>query len=353
MTVGCVLHATHTARVHQKNTIVYLSGEGSLTNFVHALVNKSCLAYATTPFQALHLDISRAQVVIPAYADNLNELFRFMLRRFPNLTRADIWNLISMYSQSSFQTAHECHSAREEPIRKSTAFTPGEQKLLYEELSRCRAELRSELLHTEIPWADSLLWDIGWRGTIQDSLSRLLGIDLPGAYLAIFGGANTKGMKASFLVEGRRPFRTYAQLRQTGPLENAWTGDYGRSLNMSISSPQNIAPREAWRSVDDDITATLRDRLPLHTLAVCQEIETRNMSLSAVRAAVQCALEAFIKYPSGFHAQVWFEREHFDPLNSDKLGATFNANDVRIGERSWLRKMQSRWPEGYMALSER
>ena len=169
-----------------------------------------------------------------------------------------------------------------------------------------RGYLLQEGLGDDLPWA---VVDIGWKGRLQDSLSRILERPVQGFYLDLDGGTRPDRETFSSLFSGPlRPAR-YAPL-----LELLTAGDHGPVEGYLLEEGRwkpRLSEKENREARDWGLD-TLRRAVLLYAEGFADSLDPETLPENEMGRAAALLLEDFLEDPSREEAELfgsWSHRE--------------------------------------------
>ena len=167
-----------------------------------------------------------------------------------------------------------------------------------------RGYLLQEGLGDDLPWA---VVDIGWKGRLQDSLSRVLGRPVKGFYLDLDGGTRPDRETFSSLFSGSlRPAR-YAPL-----LELLTAGDHG-PVEGYLREEGLWKPRLSGQENREALEwglGTLRRAVLLYAEGLADSLDPRTLLESEMGGMAELLLEDFLGDPSREEAELFGSWSH-------------------------------------------
>jgi glycosyltransferase involved in cell wall biosynthesis/FMN phosphatase YigB (HAD superfamily) len=209
--------------------------------------------------------------------------------------------------------------------------------------------------------------DIGWRGTIQDNISRVTGCASDGYYLGLFWFINQQDQgveKQGFLVDENRGSEDLGTPEvapiefMTNTLGGSVTG-YRRDGDRVVPEVQTHGPEE--RSIEA-FSQPLQDAIVQAAPKVLDYIDRHGLAADDLRVLARGLTRAVLCDPPAALAEAFFRLEHNETFGTgeiDALGGSEsldqqlegiaelkNPSEVHATLDRMLR--QVRWPEGFL-----
>ena len=368
--VALVAAAIEEARVRGLDRVHYISREGLFLSRVHEVV-ADILSPQGTP-EPVHLAVSRRSTFGPSLTEitptSLLDLWRMYSRQTPRGL------LVSLGAEpAGFSAALEGHGLGLDEEIDGVHLDARIHSLLdddsvVERLSALNRDRRQALLgylgqQTDLDQKQLLVVDVGWRGTVQDNLARLLPeTRLVGWYLALFPFLNPQpGNVEKFAIgPNGNAGDEFAHMEPPAAVERPWTpaapsvvdyrlNDGGTSVPVLDEEILDQASRHAIGRYQDSVV----EAAP----TVARWIVANGAATDVLRPLMAEFLRGYYQRPHPGIADLWFDSAHddtFGALNVTSFGKT-------RPDRSWfsdglgpgfLRHLEaaasgSLWPEGY------
>jgi hypothetical protein len=361
--VALVMAAIEEALRRGLGAVHYLSREGLFLERVHAAV-APVLEGATVP-RAVHLATSRRSTfgasLSGATRDELSRMWSMYGEQSPRAM------LTSMgVEPETLEEALRVHGlALDEPV-PDVAVDPRIAAFLEDaevrhgldlRLAEARALLREYLLaHADIQSGQVLLCDVGWRGTIQDNLARVVPeVDTVGVYLGLFPFLNPQpenSHKQAVAFDGNLG-DDYSFVNPPAGIERPWTPDapstvaYVRDERGEVTPVSESSEVAASRAIE-----AYQEAVVQAAPTVARFLLANGLAAGALREALGGVVRAYYEDPVPGLPDLWFDSGHDDTFGA--LNVTPFGKDRPV--QTWLRASWSPeavaagsyWPEGYL-----
>ncbi|WP_397587163.1 hypothetical protein [Sphingobium fuliginis] len=229
-----------------------------------------------------------------------------------------------------------------------------------EQLDRQRTMLRRYIdqeISTDQP--EILIADIGWRGTIQDNISHLLGKPIHGHYLALFNYLNEQpalSSKAAWLSDANHQGE-YALPDKVAPLEMIFNGPGGSTIGYQETENGAIEPiREIFAGEESVVEALEPCRAGMRAVipSLARYVQLHGLIAENFVGLNRKLASDLIQTPPTVIADVFGRLEHNETFGVGALEAMQGHSFAEVTRSpvgaslhhalsSWL---GSRWPEG-------
>lgn len=358
--VALVTFAVEQALSAGKKQVVYVSREGETLLKIHEALEGQLADLGIPKLEAIHLPCSRASVFFPSYWPDLQGGFEELARQHPVITAdAAISTLCLPLELAELVSSQIGKLQRVRTARFLQLLDPSTVAHINHFVQEQRSLLLELLTQLGISPDESLVCDIGWRGTINNSLNRITQKEIPGAYLGLHTplaeGAKPDSKRGLIFDENQKePAPDHMLL--LGPVERAFTLSgasvirYARNegqVELVLSEDKDEPTRGRKEFVIDNLQKSATMAADLLFSIGLFGIETKEFTKEIV--------SRWMTNPNSFHASTWFDENHTEgfgvkgdihygkPLPSS---AWFEANGHKLVEKA-IR--ESLWPEGYLA----
>lgn len=357
--VALVTFAYECALEKGKNQIVYVSREGHTLYKIHRYLQASLTEIGLPKIDPVYFPSSRSSVFFPSFADNLEQGFRELSIQYPVSTRDSLIDSVGAVGRLAEQL-----SLRFSKFQKLSTDNIFKQlgEPLAAELNKHSADqlekIKKIIMQLGLSAKDALVCDLGWRGTINDSMSRILGFEIPGVYLGLFS-SNSDYLKyrdkTGLMFDQNKNPKERAVLDFLGPLERAFTlDDY--SVASYIESEDGVFY----------LQKTAKDG-PSKARAEFIEANLSNAVATAWDLMKSCGIFGFesgefvaetvrkwMSNPNAYHAATWFDEIHLEGFGTNdvhysKLNLAKEGSDEVSLSRVETALRSSLWPAGYEA----
>lgn len=344
--------------------VVYLSREGETLARAHSILNKNLPDYIPR-LDVIHLPCSRSSVFGASFSGNLAGAIVEISKNFPVMNGNTFCRTFGLDEDLSsnvksqigtlndFKTSDVLASLNDELIEQISTYI-SEQK-----------EIIIELLETSgIDSSNSILCDLGWRGTIQDSLGRLTGSTFQGCYFGLFADVQLSKKdpktpnKSGLIFDQFKNQQPPSYFNFFGPLERAFTNSKNSVVRYSkqgglaepVFSPNTDAPSTGRSCIYED---HFNDTMKL----VSSQALIAGIFGEESADFARGVLERWYLSPSSIHSATWFDEVH-----EEGFGVTDEVHyKIEKPNKEWLTRAlelrldsaarHSLWPEGYRRWS--
>ncbi len=213
-----------------------------------------------------------------------------------------------------------------------------------------------------------MIVDLGWRGTIQDNLSRAIDLPLPGVYLGLYEFLNEQpanSSKVGWLFDHNDSEDDAWTVDEVAPLEMLFNA-VGGSVTGYRDDGDAIT---AIRHIDDDEEAVIAQQVVRFHEGILdavpellEVVALHAMTSNELRSLSRKLVLGLVRQPPAVIAEAFFNLSHNETFG------TGSFDDMRVGaeleqsieelERGALYTAldragrSSRWPEGFGAISQ-
>ena len=368
--VALVAAAIEDASARDLDRIHYLSREGRFLARIHDEV-APILAPHRAP-AAVHLAVSRRSTFGPSLsgisADSLMDLWRMYSRQTPR----GLLVSLGAEAEAFADEVRRAGLALDETIdgihldQRVRALL--DQPSVNERLVALNATRREALLdylgrNTDLGLDQWLVVDVGWRGTVQDNLARLLpGTGFVGWYLALFPFLNPQGDNCAKFAIGPdgNDGEEFAFMEPPAAVERPWTPAEPSVVDYRMDGSAGSVPVLDEEALDDGARRSIaqyQDAVVEAAPMVARWIVANGAGTDVLRPLIRQALDEYYRNPEPGIADLWFDSAHddtFGVLNvtsfgKDRPGRHWLADGTGPG---FLRHVEhaadsSLWPAGY------
>jgi hypothetical protein len=360
---GLIGFAIEEALAHKANKVLYLSREGEFLSGAHKLLNKHLSKYSIPLLEPVHLPCSRSSILLASFGpDRIIEALEEISLQYPRMTVRTFCSTVGL----SFELTNQIMESR---IFSSTTLYA--TKFIYsdllgdfvsqitDEVASNRIKIVSLLNQLEIIEGGFVVCDVGWRGSIQDALERIIEKRILGIYLGLRKPFNRKGFienKKGLVFDEMRDQPASAIYDFVGPIERAFTLTDRQVSGYGISSDGSIVPiySQNKEKIADWRFQAHQDHFEMIFNAVSSKWLSSGIFGSESKAAVSSALENWFLNPNIYHSDLWFSEKH-----GEEFGAGDNVHYLieepnkkwlsKAGKKEVLRAVRlSAWPLGYI-----
>lgn len=366
--VALVAAGVEAAVAGELPAVHYLSREGAFLREVHRAVASILTPAGSVVPTSRHLAVSRRSTFGPSLGqvdqDGLRLLWSMYDRQSPEAL------LVSLGADpAEFADAAARHRlplgetvasmARDERVQGFLADRVVRSRLddlLDERRRRTIAYLRStaDLAHERL-----VVVDVGWRGTIQDNLARLLPEhQLEGFYLGLFPFLNPQpanGRKTGVAFDANlgHPF---AHAEPPAAVEAPWTPDLPSVIDYRLVDGDVVPVTEeesGVRAVEQ--IARFQEAVLAVAPTVARFLVANGLTAGSLRPALGRRLERYYQEPEGGVADIWFDSHHddtFGVLNDTPFARPSPARRLLWEEgdpTTFPEAASTLWPQGWAA----
>ncbi len=347
-----------------KGQIVYLSREGATLNKIHNLLSKLIKTQLGVEINSKYLPISRASSLMCSFADSPEFGLYYISDQYPQMSSDSFIQTLSLHGKLAEFLRESLGDYQLYETRKIwSKINSGLRKDITAHLQEQRKLLKILCSELEIDPNTSLLCDLGWRGTIQDSLSLIYMNPFQGIYL----GTNTPfdsqrshpycGEKLGVLWDQELGIDPPSEFTFPGPLERAFTLDPSQVLGYKLVNTRNVSLRKSRAESNETFINRVRyfeREFPSIFKCVSESIfsfgsfgkESSNIGIGA--------LQEWFSNPSRQQADLWFLENHSEGFGvGDKVHYSKHFPD-----QDWLGRnlkeslvssaVAAHWAHGYL-----
>jgi FMN phosphatase YigB (HAD superfamily) len=367
--VGLVAAATEDAMARGLDRVHYLSREGLFLARIHDEI--APILWPDRSPDGVHLAVSRRSTFGPSLTDRSTESLLDLWRMYPHQSPRALLVSLGVDPEGFAPDLRRFDLTLDETIegihldRRIEAFlTDGDIDDRIDRLNRTRRAALLDYLagRTDLDLDRMVVVDVGWRGTVQDNLARLLpDTHLVGWYLALFPFLNPQpanGEKHAIGPDGNRG-QEFAFMEPPAAVERPWTPaapsvvDYHRG-------PDGVEPvldEEVLDRAGRAAIARYQDAVVEAAPSVARWIVANGAATDVLRPLVEEALTSYYGRPEPGIADLWFDSAHddtFGALNVTSFAKTRPSREW-LGDGlgpGFLRHLEaaaadSLWPAGY------
>ena len=348
---------------NNKKKVVYLSREGWILADSHKRLISILDPYQISNIEGVHFECSRASTFFASYADDIEAGLMAMSYQYPFSSGTSISESMGLTEKLAHQVKSEIGISTQ--INTKVVWTKLSEKTrecIKDYLSEQASFIRGYLKDLNISPENSILCDVGWRGTIQDSLSRIVGEDFDGVYLGLyrpFENSTSKGRKTGVLIDENSATNLVPFLNFFGPLERAMTIPGYQVLRYENQGNKLKIKPVLTDSFDGPSSA--RNKLIDNSFEVVSNLVFKKLSGLGIFGnestyfAAKTLLNWYTK-PTFAHSSTWFSEGHRESFGVTEGQHYFHPSQPRSNEFYPLTELklgriiqQSQWPEGFIS----
>jgi FMN phosphatase YigB (HAD superfamily) len=339
--------------------VVYISREGETLKLCHdALIN--CGLIASLPrVESFWFKVSRSSIVMASWATNESLGLNEISKQYPIMNRDALIKTLGIPSQLHYLV--ERNFGKFEKFRTSNSW----DRLDLEARSSISTYLveqnqfiRRFLLENEILPEQIIICDLGWRGSIQESMERIIGSEYTGQYLGLlksYSSSGSKLTKKGLLFDEYRSQNLGFDFSFFGPLERAFTISARQTSRYAdikgVISPVEEDGLEYLPQERVDFTHSM---LPKSLDIVAEQLMGIGLFGTETREFAEKILENWMTQPNSYQASVWF-----DEIHGEGFGAGDQVHYSKFdGLSNWINKplrlmlnensVNAIWVEGFL-----
>jgi HAD superfamily hydrolase (TIGR01549 family) len=236
-------------------------------------------------------------------------------------------------------------------------------------MARQRELLRGYAASKGMHDGNSMIVDLGWRGTIQDNLSRAIDLPLRGIYLGLFSFLNeqpTNSEKVGWLFDHNDTDRDAWTVDEVAPLEMLFN-----AVGGSVTGYERDADGDyvALRHVDSDEEAVIAQRVVHFQEGIIDALPglvdlTANHALTSAqfRPLARKLVQGVVRQPPALIAEAFFNLSHNETFGTGTFDDMRKLSDLKDTANTLERGAlytaladageDCRWPEGLGAASQ-
>ena len=356
-----VYAAIEYATVHELEAVHYISREGLFLSQVHHVVAESL----QSSVRAITLATSRKSTFGPSIADDLVNGLQRMWTMYGNQSISTLLQSIGVEQSPALlldryglaPDVELVNIASDERVRSWLADEQVHAHLTNE--LRSQRDKLTEYLEQHLASDDQvLIVDVGWRGSIQDNLARVVpNRHFHGIYLGLFEYLNqqpTNCTKQAVAFDANLGDE-FSYADPPAVIERPWTPD--TPTTVAYERDQHGRIQAVVEPGESPTSAALIDAYQKGVLSVAGGVATRLSSLGLMVRDLAKGVgpqlrRHYVDPPLGV-ADIWFESSHDDSFGAANVspyaklrptGAWLDADGEQAYEAA---ATQSRWPTGY------
>jgi hypothetical protein len=343
-----------------KKQVVYLSREGETLNLAHNQIMMHKFHSHFRTIGSIHLPISRSAAVMASWAEDLEKGFKEVSLQYPTM---NVDTLIDTLSAPEYlenllrQTFPKFEVFRTRSIWKR--LSPETKLETISWLESQKFLIRDYLVQLDISSSNSVLSDIGWRGSIQNALNRIMDEQFIGQYLGLyapFQNSEQENSKFGLLFDEKRGSACPDYLTFLGPVERALTitDRQVSSYQKNTSGVEPVFHRKA-ENISTDRVNLIKSSLPHCINQITTLMTGIGIYGSDSAEFLREVLRLWMNNPNSYHSSNWFDELHREGFGvggkPNYFISTPNASWIGKNYHSQVLKgaRESLWPTGYLA----
>jgi HAD superfamily hydrolase (TIGR01549 family) len=357
---GLVSFAIEEALRLGKEEVVYLSREGETLTIAQNSLREVFEEFDLPWLPAKHMPVSRISSFFPSFGEDLESAFTKLSHQYPVMTGRAIQKTLGLPEELA--DLIRIQIGFEEQVRTTTIVSRLSSGLRLEVGSYLKSQkhnLQKLMNDRSISPERTLLGDLGWRGTIQDSLSRIAGSYFSSVYLGLFrsmDGSKADSNKLGLLFDESKGRPAPRELTFFGPLERAFTISCSQVIRYENHNGE-ISP--VVSNSEDAPSAhratAMKTGFPQAVKETARALISAGLFGSESSQFVTRLLQNWILRPSAFQASTWFDESHAEGFGvGDSVHyAVTDPSEIWAGPSRGATALEglrsSLWPQGYLA----
>jgi hypothetical protein len=355
--------AIENACKYDKKKIIYLSREGESLFKSHLANQKLFDELPLKSLEPIYLPCSRASLFMASFSDSFSNIEKGLdaiSLQYPlmsNLTFCSTLSLPFDLSQkiSALNKLHQRSPLKiyknlpPELANQVVSFLMDQRKIILEELSKL-----------DITLENSLFCDLGWRGSMQDSIHRLLGdaSDSVGVYLGVFEPKlkMKKQVKLGLLNTCLSYDQVETLLSFPGPLERIFTFNPQSTISYSRDESGALTPNLGLKEkIIEERTASFHSNYDSISMQVGQRMFALGIFGNESSEIAKKLIERIYSQPTFLEAATWFEEKHSEGFGAgDMVHYKIDKPSEKwfqpgMSKEIYKAILESRWHSGYEA----
>lgn len=338
--------------------VVYISREGEVLSQAHLSLLKNLTKLGLREITPIHFPVSRSAIVMASWT-NFEEIgLSQIAKQYPIMSTKALIETLGLPPELHYLILKNFSPF--ERFRTIDAWkrldTPSRVEI-NKYLSVQRGLIAQLLLDLGINSFNSVICDLGWRGSIQNAIERILEAPLSGQYLGIFNPFDNQvhGLKQGLVFDETRGIKQPTYLGLLGPIERAFTIS-DRQVTGYTQNGANVVPILSLipEKLNPDRIKLISDHFASTVSIVADSLLSVGIFGYESTDFVKYTLEKWFNHPSEFHASTWFDEEH-----AESFGAGGDVHYLNhYPDNSWITKSlrnvvrtnatDALWIEGYL-----
>lgn len=357
---GLITFAIEKAIAEGKTQIAYLSREGEVLVRAHEVAAKYIQELGGPYVKGLHLPVSRASSVFPAGSLSVGNLLEALGQQYPSMTAADFHSSAGLPVQFLERIKSDLGPLTTlQPNQLWELLSEKLQDDILKYLEEQRLLLSELLSNLNINPSNTVLCDLGWRGSINDALNQIAQKEFTGAYLGLYNSYNFIGnysRKFGLLYDEPRGFQPATNPEFLGHIEKSFTISSHQVARYERGKDGQVIPLTIDKS--DGPSA---DRLQVmnHFEDIMNATAEAMFSVGAVGSdSAEFVWEIFVNWtqsPTRQQASTWYLEHHSEGFGTVDSVSTLEQIDYEVENNIvdgfvTLDISDLPWPSGLQAL---
>jgi len=341
------------------NKVVYLSREGETFKLAHEEIIMNPIFRDFPSVTALHFPVSRTSIVMASWSGREEEGLKEISAQYPTMTPDAFVKTLGIPDE--IQKLIFKNFGRLEVIRTNKIWSRLDSKTkkeITDYLSEQKGFIQRFIQENGFDPFKSIVCDLGWRGSIQDAMSRIVGVQYTGEYLGLYSPflAKNQNIKYGVLFDEARGSRAPEFFSFHGPIERAFTVSDLQVLRYEEKDGR-IHPVTSKNMGQQKMARSRFTKLYLPK--TINEISKILISIGIFghdsREFCMNSLRNWMLNPSLYHASSWFDENHEEGFGAGDqvhyLKDLPSTTDIGKSIQYLIEKkgIDSLWIEGYLA----
>ncbi len=338
--------------------VVYISREGEVLCQAHLSLLQNLTKLGLREITPIHFPVSRSAIVMASWT-NFEEIgLAQIAKQYPIMSTKALIETLGLPPELHYLILRTFSPF--ERFRTIDAWKRLDMpaRLEINEYLAVQRGLIAQLLRDlGINSYNSVICDLGWRGSIQNAIERILETPLSGQYLGIFNPFDNQvhGLKQGLVFDETRGIEQPTYLRLLGPIERAFTIS-NRQVTGYKQSGACVVPVLSLlpEKLNPDRIKLINDHFATTFSIVADSLLSVGLFGYESTDFVKSTLEKWFSHPTQFHASTWFDEEH-----AESFGAGGDVHYLNhFPDNSWITKSlrnvvrrnatDALWAEGYL-----
>jgi hypothetical protein len=339
--------------------VIYLSREGETLKLAHEEIIKNPIFRDFPNVSALHFPVSRSSIVMASWSGREEEGLSEISLQYPTMTPDAFVKTLGI--PEDIQKLVFKNFGRLEVIRTNKIWSridSNTRNVITDYLAEQKYFIQRFIQENGFDPFKSVVCDLGWRGSIQDAMSRIIETHYSGEYLGLYSpfGAKGKGIKNGILFDQPKGKNAPEFFTFHGPIERAFTISNSPVLRYEEKEGR-IRP-----VISKNISEQNMERSRFTKKYFPETVKEIGNALISIGILGQnshpfcsSSLKNWMLNPSMYHASSWFDENHEEGFGAgDRVHYSKDLPSTEsIGKplQSVIKKkaVNSLWIEGFLA----
>jgi len=358
-----VTFAIENACKFKKNQIVYLSREGETLYNFHTANQDLLDNLSLKSTKPIFFPSSRTSLFMASHSGSLAEVrqgLKILSVQYPVMNYQTFSSTLGLPSNLCDEITDIDKGKMASPLKIFESLPTLLTQKVLSYLNSQSELIKQELSNLDVSLENSLFCDLGWRGTMQDSLHRLLGPSQKciGVYLGLFDTESTvpNSLKLGLLNVNNSKSTLSNVINFPGPLERIFTFKSQSTISYGFLDSGKIFP---ILSEEEGVIIGRLFSYQKNFILISKEVALRISSLGLYGAqssgAVMGLIARFFNCPSFLEAATWFEEKHSEGFGAGDQVHYRIQSPSKIWAHPGMSKevykalIESRWEPGYLS----